>query len=317
MEFRQLRYFVAVAEAGTISRAAERCGIAQPSLSHQIMKLEDELGVQLLDRLGRGVALTDAGRALLPRARQIVAQIQEVEGHLRADLDEGRGRLAVGAIPTMAPYLVPAIIAQLRGEYPQCELIVREDLTQNLVEAIADNELDVAIMSTPIDHELIDLQVVGREPLLVVAPSEHPLCAEGEISLADLRDQPAVTLHEMHCLGKQISEFCEAKRLARNVVCRMTQIDTLLEFVRLGLGVSIVPAMVAAHDDHPGRKYLRFKRSAPTRDIALAWRKGRVRSRLAREFAKLLSEHLPAASVDPTTAPNAPRAARRVAPGTS
>lgn len=294
MEFRQLRYFVAVAEAGTISRAAERCGIAQPSLSHQIMKLEDELGVQLLDRLGRGIALTDAGRALLPRARQILAQMLEVEANLRADLEIGRGRLAVGAIPTMAPYLVPALVAQLRREFPQCEIVVREDLTQNLVEAIADNELDLAIMSTPIDHELIDLQVVGREPLLVVAPTKHPLCAAGEITLADLRDQPAVTLHEMHCLGKQISEFCEAKRLASNVVCRMTQIDTLLEFVRLGLGLSIVPQMVAARDKHPGRRYLRFKRTAPTRDIALAWRVGRIRPRLARRFAELLTAQLDA-----------------------
>lgn len=292
MEFRQLRYFVAVAEAGTISRAADRCQVAQPSLSLQIMKLEDELGVQLLDRLGRGVALTDAGRALLPRARRIVAQMQEVESSLRTDLEEGRGRLAVGAIPTMAPYLVPTIIAQLRHEFPQCEIIVREDLTQHLVEAIADNELDVAIMSTPIDHELIDLEVVGREALLVVAPREHPLCAEGEIALADLRDQPAVTLHEMHCLGKQITDFCEAKRLPRNVVCRMTQIDTLLEFVRLGLGVSIVPEMVAAHDNHPGRTYLRFKRTAPMREIALAWRIGRTRPRLARRFAVLLTSQL-------------------------
>ncbi len=296
MEFRQLRYFVAVAEAGTISRAADRCQVTQPSLSQQIMKLEDELGVQLLDRLGRGVALTDAGRALLPRARQIVAQVQEIETSLRTDLDEGRSRLAVGAIPTMAPYLVPTIIAQLRHEFPQCEIIVREDLTQHLVEAIADNELDIAIMSAPIEHELIDLEVVGREALLVVAPHEHPLCAEGEIALADLRDQPAVTLHEMHCLGKQITDFCEAKRLSRNVVCRMTQIETLLEFVRLGLGVSIVPAMVAAHDEHPGRRYLRFKRQTPTRDIALAWRKGRVRPRLAKEFGRLLTRSLSDAS---------------------
>lgn len=292
MELRQLRYFVAAAEAGTISRAAERCRVAQPSLSQQIMKLEDELGVVLLDRLGRGVALTDAGRALLPRARQILAQVQEVESNILADLDHGRGRLAVGAIPTMAPYLVPALVARVRAEAPDCEILVREDLTQNLLEAIADNEIDVAIMSTPIDHDLVEVEVLGREPLLVVAPTEHPLCAGGEIALADLRAQPAVTLHEMHCLGRQITDFCAARRLASNVVCRMTQIDTLLEFVRLGLGVSLVPAMVAAHDRDPGRTYLRLKRQTPTRDIALAWRKGRTRPHLARRFAALLADHL-------------------------
>ncbi|MCA9291329.1 MAG: hydrogen peroxide-inducible genes activator [Phycisphaerales bacterium] len=292
MELRQLRYFVAVAEAGTISRAAARCGITQPSLSQQIMKLERELGVELLDRLGRGVAMTDAGRALLARARPILGAVREIEGSLRVDVDEGRGRLAVGAIPTMAPYLVPALVARLREEYPECEIIVREDLTQNLVEAIADHELDVAIMSTPIDHDLIDLQVVGREALLVVAPAAHPLSARGDIALADLRAQPAITLDEMHCLGRQIGDFCASRRLAGTVACRMTQIDTLLEFVRLGLGVSIVPAMVAAHDDDPGRTYLRFKRTPPTREIALAWRTGRTRPRLARRFAALLAERV-------------------------
>ncbi|MFG0284516.1 MAG: LysR family transcriptional regulator [Phycisphaerales bacterium JB039] len=287
MELRPLRYFVAVAEAGTISRAAARLRVTQPSLSQQLMKLEQELGVDLFDRLGRGVALTEAGQALLPRARRLLAQAQEIEASIRTDTDEGRGGLAVGAIPTMAPYLLPPLVARLRADYPACELIIREDLTQNLVEAIADNELDLAIMSAPVEHDLIDLETIGREPLLVVAPAEHPLCSEPDISLAELRAQPAVTLHEMHCLGRQISEFCAAKRLASRVVCRMTQIDTLLEFVRLGIGVSIVPAMVAAHDQRSGRTYLPFRSNPPARDIALAWRKGRSRSRLARHFAAL------------------------------
>lgn len=304
MELRQLRYFVAAAEAGAISRAAARLRVTQPSLSQQIIKLEQQLGVDLFDRLGRGVALTDAGQRLLPRARRILSAAQEIEAGLRADIDEGRGRLAVGAIPTMAPYLVPPIVARLRADYPACEIIIREDLTQNLVEAIADNELDVAIMSAPVEHELIDLEIVGREPLLVVAPSDHPICIDGSVSLAELRAQPAVTLHEMHCLGRQISEFCAARRLASSVVCRMTQIDTLLEFVRLGLGVSIVPAMVAAHDDRPGCTYMRFRSNPPSRDIALAWRKGRTRLRLARQFGSLMRESL----TQLTTAPVRPSA---------
>ncbi|MCA9298271.1 MAG: LysR family transcriptional regulator [Phycisphaerales bacterium] len=292
MEIRQLEYVVAAAEAGTISRAASRCGVSQPSVSQQILKLEEELGVALFDRLGRGVALTEAGRALLPRAKRILAQAQEIESGLRADLERGAGRLAVGAIPTMAPYLLPSLIATLRRESPSCEIVVREDLTQNLVEAIADNELDVAIMSTPVGHDLVDLEVVGSEALLVVAPSAHEWASDEAITLADLRERPAVTLHEMHCLGRQISEFCEAKRVAGNVVCRMTQIATLLEFVGQGLGVSIVPEMVASSDEDPSRRYLRFRRQPPRREIALAWRSGRTRSRLALRFASLLRSHL-------------------------
>jgi len=292
MDLRQLRYFVAAAESGGISRAAKRCRVSQPSLSQQILRLEDDLGVPLFDRLGRGVALTDAGAALLPRARQILARVHAIESDLRADLDEGRGRISIGAIPTMAPYLVPALVADLRAEHPGCELLVREDLTENLIEAVADNDLDLAIVSTPIDHEQIELEVVGTEPFLVVAPTQHPACAQDEIALPDLRAEPVVTLDEMHCLGRQITDFCKAKRVGANVACRMTQIDTLLEFVRVGLGVSIVPEMVAARDDNPGRAYLRFKRNTPTRDIALAFRKGRTRSRLARRFADLLTSRI-------------------------
>ncbi|MFG0243559.1 MAG: LysR family transcriptional regulator [Phycisphaerales bacterium JB054] len=292
MEIRQLRYFVAAADAGTISRAAARCGVTQPSLSQQILKLEAELGAQLLDRLGRGVALTDAGRALLPRARSILAQVQETESNLLADVDAGRDRLAIGAIPTIAPYLLPGLIAALRAEFPACDVIVREGLTQHLTEAIADNDLDLAVMSTPPEHNLIHAETLTREPLRIVVPAEHPLCNAPAIAMADLRDQPAVRLDEMHCLGAQITEFCTAQRLDGNVVCHMTQIDTLLEFVRMGLGVSIVPEMVAARDTDPARRYLAFKRNGPSREIVLVTRAGRRTSRLAQRFAELLRERL-------------------------
>ncbi len=292
MEVHQLRYFVATAEAGSMTLGAKRCRVAQPSLSQQVRKLESLLGVELFDRLGRGVVLTDAGKALLPRARSILREVHEVEAHLRTDLDAGLGTLTVGAIPTMAPYLLPALIARLRSEHPGCEVIVREDLTDHLVEALADHELDVAIMSTPMEHEHIDLEVVGSEPMLVAAPRHHPLCALPEIGLADLRAEPAITLDDMHCLGEQVGDFCAANRLAQRITCSATQISTLLEFVRLGLGVTIIPEMAMRRERGDGLRYLAFKRSPPVREIALAWRTGRTRPRLAVRLAELLREHL-------------------------
>lgn len=292
MDILALRYFVAVSEAGSISRAAVRCKVSQPTISQQIKQLEDTLGVKLFDRLGRGVALTDAGRALLPRASALIEQMHEIETAMRSDLESGRGRLAVGAIPTMAPYLLPAPIAELRRRFPECELEVREDLTENLVEALVDGELDLAVMSTPIDHPLINLRVIARETLVVVAPADSPLCETDFISLADLRQQATVTLHEMHCLGRQISEFCAAKRIAGSVSCRMTQIGTLLEFVRLGLGVSIVPELVARRDTAKDRRYLPFRRGGPAREIALATRRGRSTGALADAFSASVATHL-------------------------
>lgn len=375
MDLHQLRYFVAAAEAGTISRAAERSNVSQPSLSQQVRRLEETLGVRLFDRLGRGVALTDAGRALLPRARRILAEVEEAAAAVQVEVEEGRGRLAVGAIPTMAPYLLPPALAGLRQTFPECELIIREDFTEHLVEALVDNAIDVGIMSTPVEHELIEVEVIGREPMLVVAPAGegHPVRwgstsdasagaappsglqatpgpprppttrktrlaspavrararplapsvggpatpgrAPGpgvgsdsdplppEIRLTDLRGRPTISLHEMHCLGQQISGFCASRRLGPNIVCRMTQLGTVLEFVRLGMGISIIPEMVAMGDTCPERRYLRFRdeEEPPTREIAIAWRRGRTRSRLAIELARRLRErfHQPAADEQP------------------
>ena len=146
MELHQLRYFVAIAEAGSVSRAAERCFVAQPSLSQQLKKLEQSLGATLFDRLGRGIALTDAGRALLPRARRILAEVRTTEANLQQEALDGPGTLVVGAIPTVAPYLIPPALRSIRRAYPGCAVSVREDLTEQLVEALENNEIDCAIV---------------------------------------------------------------------------------------------------------------------------------------------------------------------------
>lgn len=282
MEIHQLRYFVAAAEAGSMTLAARRCRVAQPSLSQQIRKLEEGLEVALFDRVGRGIALTEAGRALLPRARRILAEVAETRENLRAEVESGAGRLAIGAIPTIAPYLLPPVLAGLRAEFPGCELVVREDLTANLVEAVVHHELDVAITSTPIDHELVEVEVVGREELLAVAPAAHPLAGIGRLTLDDLREQPTVSLHEMHCLGAQIAGFCARAGVRPDIVCRTTQLATVLEMVRLGLGVSLVPTMAAAGDRSRERAYLPLTSEHPSREIALVWRTGRTRPVAAR-----------------------------------
>lgn len=292
MELHQLRYFVAVAETGTITRAAERCRVAQPSLSQQLRKLEQDIGSPLFDRIGRGVVLTDAGRALLPRARRILAEVQDIGEHLRDDMAEGCGRLVIGAIPTMAPYVLPPLLRRLRPEFPQCEFVIHEDLTENLIEQLMDNRLDIAVTSTPIENEHIELQVVGSEPLCVVVPADHAWSSEVSVSMEQLRHQPIITLHPMHCLGRQISGFCAARRLARRVVCQTAQLATVLEFVGEGLGVSLAPQMAADHDQSPRRLYLKMKRNSFSREIALAWRRDRSLSVVCDRLMQLLKEQL-------------------------
>ncbi len=322
MEVHQLRYFVATAEAGSVSRAALRCHVAQPSLSQQLRRLEETLGTELFDRQARGVVLTDAGRALLPRARRILAEIHDAETNLERDVDEGKGLLSIGAIPTMAPYLMPPALGQLRRELPACELQIQEGFTETLVEALLDNELDCAITSLPIDHELLRAEEIGREELLVVVPAaladakdeakpdvspdddlaerRRPgsTLALATITLAELRDQPLIRLEEMHCLSQQVEQFCTAKRVASHIVCRTTQLETIQAFVSFGVGISIIPEMAAAADEASGRsrshgrRYLRVRGSKVERSIAITWRKDRSQPRAARRLAEILREQL-------------------------
>lgn len=289
MELHQLRYFVAVAETGGFVRAAERCGVAQPSLSQQIRKLEGELRVTLFDRSSRGAVLTESGRALLPRAHRILAEVREALTGVKEDIDAGRGALSVGAIPTIAPYLLPPVLSRFVADHPDCELTVREDLTERLIEAVLGHELDAAVMSTPVEHPALDVQVIGREALLVVAPAGSPLPETLEVK--DLTDEPAVVLHEVHCLGQQIADFCSAARLRRRIVCRSTQLTTVLALVGLGLGLSIVPEMAARQDSSASLVY-RPLRGRPEREIAVVRRSDRSVSSLCRRFLELTTEQV-------------------------
>jgi LysR family hydrogen peroxide-inducible transcriptional activator len=261
-------------------------------LSQQIKKLEAAVGHPLFDRLTHGAVLTEAGRALLPRARRILAEVQDARAALKEDLESGAGLLAVGAIPTMAPYLLPPVLCHFRRAYPNCELSVREDLTQRLIEEVVDGELDCAVLSTPIDAPLVELDVLSSERLLVTASRHHPLPPPEQLTLQFLRDEPSIVLHEMHCLGQQIRDFCRAHRLTRRIVCRSTQLETIERLVALDLGVSLLPEMAACADRAEERTYRAVVDVDLRREIAVAWRRDRSRSTLALRFVEILSAEL-------------------------
>lgn len=294
MELHQLRYFVAAAEAGTVSRAAERCRVAQPSLSQQIKKLEESLGVVLFDRLGRGVALTDAGRALLPRARRVLAEVRDTEANLHRESEEGAGVVAIGAIPTMAPYLLPRALKRMLAGTGAKDVMIREALTEELVEALLDNQIDVAIVSTPVAHEHVEVRVIGSEELVVVVPAKHRLAERKNVGWSELRDEPIVTLTEMHCLGRQIQGFCSVRGVGTRVACRATQMGTIFELVGAGLGLSLAPEMAAAGVAAQRWRYLKLSPGKPTREVAVAWRRDRTKSRLAERLIRMVEEDLAA-----------------------
>jgi LysR family hydrogen peroxide-inducible transcriptional activator len=293
MEIHQMTYFVAVAETGSFTRAAERCNVAQPSLSQQIMKLEKEIGHPLFDRLGRKVALTDVGRQLLPRAHAILDELQDIKVEIQTEIHEGHGTLVVGFIPTIAPFVLPRVIRRFSQDYPNATLEVHEGLTDELIRKIIDAELDVGITSLPISNKLIHTEELLTEPLLVASTQKYDVVSRTSIQVKELDDFPFIALSEVHCLGEQVQSFCYQQDLDLNVVCHTSQLTTVQNCVALGLGVSLVPRALAINDHSNEIVYRPVSDSPPQRKIAAATHAKRHISFLARQFIEIVKAEYP------------------------
>jgi LysR family hydrogen peroxide-inducible transcriptional activator len=284
MELHQLRYFVAVAQAGNFSRAAERCHVSQPSLSQQIQKLERRLKQPLFHRLGRRAVLTDAGRLLFDRAMSILAGVDDAERRLRSGPEAQGGRLAVGAIPTIAPYVLPPTLESFGANCPRAELIVREDVTSQLVPAIVEGELDLALVALPIDDPHLEAEPFLTEPLLLAIPAEHALAEKRRVTVRDLASERFILLGDMHCLGEQVLNFCRAHECQPFIACRSAQISTIQQLIALGQGVSLLPEL-ARRGDATGRVIYRpLAEHAPQRTLAIVRHKHYFHSALALQF---------------------------------
>lgn len=294
MEIHQLTYFVAVAETGSFSRAAERCNIAQPSLSQQIQKLEQELGEPLFDRLPRKVVLTDAGRTLLPRAINILSDLHDIKHTLNQNADAGQGLLNVGFIPTIAPFVLPRAIKRFSEEFPNARLTVQEDLTEAIVRDLLDGKLDVGITSMPIRHRLIRTEELLTEPLLVASSKQNDCITHTSINVKELDDFPFIALSEIHCLGEQVQSFCHRQNLELKIVCDTSQLTTVKNCVEIGLGLSLVPRALALSDTSQQINYRPLNGAVPQRKIAAATHAERTQSFLAKKFIEIVKEEYPA-----------------------
>jgi LysR family hydrogen peroxide-inducible transcriptional activator len=286
MEIHQLRYFVAVAEEGSFSRAAAKVRVAQPSLSQQIRKLEAEVGQPLFDRLPRSVVLTEAGRCLIGYARQILASI----GDARRCVDELKGKIAgdvaVGAIPTIAPYVLPELVVTFQQHYPDVTLHIVEDVTAGIVRRIEAGELDVALASTCQKSPSLGVEPFGAEPLLALVPEAHSLARQSEITFDDLKSQRFLLLHEMHCLSQQVHHQLESRRLHPEIALAGSQLSTIANMVAAGIGVSIVPQMMVRRHATPGCVTLPFAPPVPERELNFLYNPLRFQSKATAEFRR-------------------------------
>ena len=285
MELHQLRYFAAVSRTGNFTRAAELCGVSQPTLSQQVGKLERELGQPLFQRLPGGAALTDAGRAFAARVQPALEMLDAARQSVRDDA--AAGRLTVAAIPTVAPYLLPQAIARFTAPRPGTRLELQELTTAECVAQLQAGAIDIGVMALPVPTPGLLTRELLTEDLLLAVPANHPLAGRGETRITAVRDERFLLLHEAHCLSGQAEQFCARQSLEPLVTARLAQLGTALAMVRLGEGVTLVPAMAVKRD--PGLGFLRLSGDGLVRTIVAVWSPGRIRNALAEPFLEALA----------------------------
>jgi LysR family hydrogen peroxide-inducible transcriptional activator len=289
---RALGYLVALAEEEHFGRAAERCFVSQPTLSAQIKKLEEQLGVQLVERNQRRVMVTELGHEIADRARGVLNGVDEIVAVARAHQDPLAGELRVGLIPTVGPYLLPRIMARLKREFPRLRLMLLEYQTEELLERLSDGSLDLAVLADTIDTEAYDSQTLYDEDFVVALPADHRLAGRRRLAIEDLDDETLLLLEEGHCLSDQALEVCSRIRVEQPQDFRATSLETLRQMVAAGIGVTLLPQLAAGYPSgSDGSLALRpFRRPRPGRRIIGLWRRSHPRRATIRLVCGAIAE---------------------------
>ncbi|HZB89178.1 MAG TPA: LysR substrate-binding domain-containing protein [Terracidiphilus sp.] len=289
MNLQEIRYLVALAEHRHFGRAAEACDVSQPTLSSQLRKLEEELGVRLLERTNKRVDLTPAGSRILPHARRALEEAAQMEAVARAARDPLVGPLKLGVIPTLAPYLMPLILKPLRQAYPGLTIELWEDQTRALIDGLRNHRLDAALLATPADSPEITEIALFDEPLEAALPQRHRLAKERIVKEAAIADELMV-LAEGHCLANQALSACGTKHGTRSGLQGSMQaatLETLVNLVAAGYGVTLIPALAADSLRQRGI-VLRPLAGSPFRTIRLASRPGFPRPQALRALERIV-----------------------------
>ena len=306
MTLQDLRYVVTLAETRNFARAAKACYVSQPTLSTQIKKLEDELGLALFERTNKRVMPTPAGVELIVQARVVLEEAEKLQQMAQQALDPMAGPLRLGVIPTLGPYLLPHLVPQLRADYPRLSLYLREDLTGNLIERLRSGVLDAILLALPIQTDGLELIELFREPFVMALPKDSPLAGKSEVMETDLMGMQLLLLEDGHCLRDQALAVCGLPQPRGSEDFRGSSLEMLRQMVAAGVGCTLLPVLAADAAGTGGTKptstklasqeliELRpFAAPVPSRTIGLAARRGFPRMEMVRAFADLIKRHAP------------------------
>ena len=298
MTLAELRYLVAVADLSHFGRAAERCHVSQPTLSSQLMKLEESLGVPLVERTTRFVTLTPIGANVVAHARRILEEADQISELVRHRHGTLTSVLRLGIIPTLSPYILPLVLDRLHQSFPELRLVLREDLTANLMAALDTHALDVLLIALPAQPGPYRAMPLFQEPFWFACPAGHRLGNRAAVTERDLADECLLLLDEGHCLRDQALAVCgEQFRNGGGPSddFRATSLETICEMVAAGLGCTLLPAMAVPHltARHRRLEVRQLTAAKADRRIGLLWRSSFPQSEDLEVFGRFIQGRLP------------------------
>ena len=285
ISLRQLRYFDALAQSLHFGRAADLCAVTQPALSMQIQELEKEIGAVLIERTRQGAKLTPEGEEVARRVATILAGIRDLTDYARHSASLLTGRLRLGVIPTIAPYILPKLLPALRTEHPELDIHLRETQTQYLIDDLTGGRLDALLLALPVEHPEIETLVLFEDAFVLALSASRKLPAKAVASQELFENDRLLLLEEGHCLRDQALSFCDLKQAENLNTFGTTSLSTLVQMVANGFGVTLLPRMSLETEARRGDiQVLAFAPPEPHRKIGLAWRQSSPRKR---DFAGL------------------------------
>ena len=292
MNLRDLRYLVALAEHRHFGRAAAASFVSQPTLSTQIKKLEDELGVALVERTPRKVLLTEVGREIAQRAREVLNEVEQIKAIARRTLDPESGTVRLGIFPTLGPYLLPHVVPAIRQRFPRLELLLVEEKTEVVLRLLREGRLDAGVLALPIHDDQLHAEFLFEEPFLLAVPEQHELSRRKALKMDDLADQSLLLLDDGHCLRDQALEVCHLSGANEKSGFRATSLETLRQMVAANVGITLLPTLAVqppvAHSDNV--HLVPFRGHAPSRRIAMLWRRSSAMAGFLKKFAEIFRE---------------------------
>lgn len=290
MNLRDLKYLVALADHRHFGRAAQASFVSQPTLSTQIRKLEDELGVSLVERAPRRVMLTPVGREIADRARKVIGDVEQMSEIARRSRDPEAGSVRLGLFPTLGPYLLPHVVPRLRGRFPRMELLLVEEKTDQLLARLRDGRLDAGLLALPVHDEQLHVEILFDEPFVLAVPQGHPLAAHAQLEVGDLDEARLLLLEEGHCLRDQALDVCRLAGADERNGFRATSLETLRQMVASGVGITLLPMLAVQPPvaPSPDIRLLPFAGDAPYRRIAMVWRRSSAMAAFLMQMAEEL-----------------------------